>query len=120
MATETRWATADTPWGITLRCTRSYLVGTTGTRRLCEIGIPATIDLKPDRIRSQECTDVTEGHLGNIDEGTLNLAGHRVYNDRLIVSAYIVLRRGRGPGCLTLVSQLDLPKAGMFWTYPGR
>jgi hypothetical protein len=57
-------------------------------QELCEVGIPPVIDLSQTASILQNCTDVTEGRLGQIDDGTIKLGGTLLYNDRLIVSAY--------------------------------
>jgi hypothetical protein len=55
---------------------------------LCEIGIPSMIDLDHTGMILQNCTDVTEGRLDQVDNYTVKLGGTLVYNGRLIVSAY--------------------------------
>jgi hypothetical protein len=57
-------------------------------QQLCEIEIPATLGLDQTAAIRQDCTDVTEGRLGQVDEGSVKLGGTLVYHDRLIVSAY--------------------------------
>ncbi len=57
-------------------------------QKLCEIGIPAAISLSSTASILQDCTDVTEGSLDQIDVDTVKLGGTLVYHDRLIVSAY--------------------------------
>jgi hypothetical protein len=57
-------------------------------QELCEIGIPSIIDLDQTAPILQNCTDVTEGRLGLVDDYTVKLDGTLVFNDRLIVSAY--------------------------------
>jgi hypothetical protein len=65
-----------------------YFGGHDWYQQLCEIGIPATIDLSQTAAILQNCSDVTEGRLGEVDDGSVKLGGALVYNDRLIVSAY--------------------------------
>jgi len=55
---------------------------------LCEVGIPAAINPSVTAPILQDCADVTEGRLDQIDEGTIKLGGTLVYNGRLIVSAF--------------------------------
>ena len=57
-------------------------------QKLCEIGIPATISLTQTASILQNCTDVTEGRLDQVDDYLPKLGGTLVYNGRLIVSAY--------------------------------
>ncbi len=57
-------------------------------QELCEIGIPAVIDLGQTASILQNCTDVTEGRLGQIDDGTVKLGGTLLHDGKLIVSAY--------------------------------
>jgi len=57
-------------------------------QQLCEIGIPVAITLTQTAPILQNCTDVTEGRLDQIDEGSIKLGGTLPYNDRLIISAY--------------------------------
>jgi hypothetical protein len=57
-------------------------------QELCEIGIPATIALTQTASILQNCTDVTEGRLSQIDQDSIKLGGTLVFNGRLIVSAY--------------------------------
>jgi len=81
-------------------------------QQLCEIGIPAAIDLSQIAPVLQECTDVTEGKLGNIDEGSIKLGGTLVFNDRLIVSAYSYYDADGDQAVSHFVSQLDLSQSG--------
>ncbi len=57
-------------------------------QQLCEVGIPATISLSSTAAILQDCSDVTEGRLGQIDDGSVKLGGTLAANGRLIVSAY--------------------------------
>jgi hypothetical protein len=57
-------------------------------QKLCEIGIPGVIDLNHTGSILQNCTDVTEGCLDQIDVDTVKLGGTLVYNGRLVVAAY--------------------------------
>ncbi|MCC7353166.1 MAG: hypothetical protein IT330_05350 [Anaerolineae bacterium] len=57
-------------------------------QELCEVGIPITISLSSTAPILQNCTDVTEGRLGQVDDYTVKLGGTLVYNGRLIVSAF--------------------------------
>ncbi len=65
-----------------------YFGGHDWYQELCEIGIPAVIDLGHTATILQNCTDVTEGRLGLIDDGTVKLGGTLLHNGQLIVSAY--------------------------------
>jgi hypothetical protein len=65
-----------------------YFGGHDWYQLLCEVGIPAQINLTQTAPILQDCTDVTEGHLGDIDDGSIKLGGTLVYNGRLLVSAY--------------------------------
>jgi hypothetical protein len=65
-----------------------YFGGHDWYQELCELGIPAVIDLSQTAAVLQDCTDVTEGRLGLVDDGSVKLGGTLVYQDRLIVSAY--------------------------------
>ncbi len=65
-----------------------YYGGHDWYQELCEIGIPETIDLNHTAPILQDCTDVTEGRMDQIDDGTIKLGGTLLYNNRLIVSAY--------------------------------
>jgi hypothetical protein len=65
-----------------------YFGGHDWDQELCKIGIPSEIDLGQTGSILQNCTDVTEGRLGLIDDGTVKLGGTLLYNGRLIVSAY--------------------------------
>jgi hypothetical protein len=57
-------------------------------QELCEIGIPTDIELDQTAPVLQNCTDVTEGRLGLVDDYTVKLGGTLLFNDRLIISAY--------------------------------
>lgn len=65
-----------------------YFGGHDWYQLLCEIGVPSAISLSQMASILQNCHDVTEGRLGQIDEGSTKLGGTLVYNNRLIVSAY--------------------------------
>lgn len=54
--------------------------------RVCEIAIPE--DFSRGTRVVQQCSDVTEGRLSQIDDGPINLGGSLVYKGRLIVSAF--------------------------------
>ncbi len=57
-------------------------------QKLCEIGIPPVIDLSQTGSILQNCTDVTEGRLPQIDVDSIKLGGTLLFNGQLIVSAY--------------------------------
>jgi hypothetical protein len=57
-------------------------------QQLCEIGIPATLALTQTASILQNCTDVTEGRLSQIDQDSIKLGGTLVFSGRLIVAAY--------------------------------
>ncbi len=57
-------------------------------QELCEISIPTTISLTQTASILQNCTDVTEGRLDQVDDYLPKLGGTLVYSDRLIIAAY--------------------------------
>lgn len=54
-------------------------------QRMGEVGIPANFSQAASVL--QDMVDVTDGHMSDIDEGTVKLAGSLVYNGKLIVTA---------------------------------
>ena len=79
---------------------------------LCEIGIPAEINLTQTAAILQDCTDVTEGHLDSIDDGSIKLGGTLVYNGRLLVSAYSYYDADGSQSVSHFTSSLDLGSGG--------
>jgi hypothetical protein len=65
-----------------------YFGGHDWYQQLCEIDIPASIDLSQTASILQDCTDVSEGRLAQVDDGSIKLGGTLLFNDQLIVSAY--------------------------------
>ena len=57
-------------------------------QQLCEVTIPLMIDMSQTAEIVQNCADVTEGRLVEVDEGTVKLGGTLIFNDQLIISAY--------------------------------
>lgn len=57
-------------------------------QQLCEIGIPAVINTSQVATIVQNCTDITEDRLAEVDEGSIKLGGTLLADGRLIVSAY--------------------------------
>jgi hypothetical protein len=57
-------------------------------QELCEIAIPSMIDPSQSATIIQNCADVTEGRLGDIDEGSIKLGGTLIHSGRLIISSY--------------------------------
>jgi hypothetical protein len=55
---------------------------------LCEVSVPPTISLSVTATVLQDCTDVTEGRLGQVDNYTVKLGGTLIYNGRLIVTGF--------------------------------
>ena len=81
-------------------------------QELCEIGIPAVIDLGQTAPILQNCTDVTEGRLELVDEGSVKLGGNLVYQGRLIVSAYSYYDADADQVVSHFASGLDLTQNG--------
>lgn len=81
-------------------------------QELCEVGIPSTIALTQTAIILQDCTDVTEGRLDQIDDGSIKLGGTLLYNDRLIVSAYSYYDADGNQSLSHFASTSDLSAAG--------
>lgn len=81
-------------------------------QELCEVGIPSTIDLAQTAAILQDCTDVTEGRLDQIDDGSIKLGGTLLYSDRLIVSAYSYYDADGNQSLSHFASTPDLSAAG--------
>jgi hypothetical protein len=81
-------------------------------QQLCEVGIPATIDLSQTAAILQNCTDVTEGRLDQIDVDSIKLGGTLVYNGRLIVSAYSYYDADGSQTLSHFASGMDLAVSG--------
>jgi hypothetical protein len=79
---------------------------------LCEIEIPATISLSVTADILQDCTDVTEGRMDQIDEDTIKLGGSLVYNNHLIVSAYSYYDADGSQELSHFASSTDLSQTG--------
>ncbi len=79
---------------------------------LCEIGVPAEINLTQTADVLQDCTDVTEGNLDTIDDGSIKLGGTLVYNGRLLVSAYSYYDADGSQSVSHFTSSLDLGSGG--------
>jgi hypothetical protein len=89
-----------------------YFGGHDWYQELCEIGIPASINLSQTASVLQNCTDVTEGRLSMIDEDSIKLGGTLLYNDRLIVSAYSYYDADGNQSLSHFVSAPDLAQSG--------
>lgn len=81
-------------------------------QELCEIGIPATIDLSQTAGILQDCVDVTEGRLGQVDEGNVKLGGTLAHEGRLIVSTYSYYDADGDQSVSHFASGLDLAQSG--------
>jgi hypothetical protein len=81
-------------------------------QKLCEVGIPATIDLSQTAPILQNCNDVTEGRLGQIDDGSIKLGGTLLHNGRLIVSAYSYYDADGSQQLSHFASAQDLSQSG--------
>jgi hypothetical protein len=81
-------------------------------QELCEIGIPAAITLTQTAPILQDCVDVSEGRLGQVDDGTVKLGGTLPYGGRLIVSAYSYYDADANQALSHFASGFDLDAAG--------
>jgi hypothetical protein len=65
-----------------------FLGGHDWYQQLCQVGVPAELGPEAEATLLQDCADVSEGRLGEVDDYTVKLGGTLVHAGQLVVSAY--------------------------------
>lgn len=89
-----------------------YFGGHDWYQELCEVGIPEPLGAGQTATILQNCTDVSEGRLGLIDDGSIKLGGTLLHQGQLIVSAYSYYDADGNQSVSHFVSSPDLSQSG--------